>query len=107
MAKCLLCERGFPLQEGMHVPTQSLGMIPPTLCGKLVKRGTLKAFREYLNAKYEAGTKHRHEAYHQRTRGYGDYLYHQDRDKFDVELGEALTGTSHKDFNAIDSATKT
>lgn len=41
--KCILCDRGFPMQDGMHVPTQSLGMIPATLCGKLMKRGTIKA----------------------------------------------------------------
>lgn len=63
-----------------------------------MKRGTIKAFREYLNKKYAGSDPHKHEQYHQRTRGYGDYLYHQDRWKFDVELGEALNGTGYEDF---------
>jgi hypothetical protein len=29
---CRLCEKGFPIQEGVHYGTQSLGMIPSTLC---------------------------------------------------------------------------
>lgn len=29
---CSLCEAGFPLQNGMHIPTQALGMIPVTPC---------------------------------------------------------------------------
>lgn len=66
-----------------------------------MKRGTIKAFREYLNAKYAGGTKHKHERFHQSKRGYGDYLYHQDRDKFDVELADALAGTDHKDFSRV------
>jgi hypothetical protein len=67
-----------------------------------MKRGLIKSFREYLNAKF-AGSNHRHNAggrhhYEQKTRGYGDYLYHQDRAKFDVELADALAGTEHKDW---------
>jgi outer membrane murein-binding lipoprotein Lpp len=30
--KCFLCEKGFPVQNGVHYGTQSLGMIPSTLC---------------------------------------------------------------------------
>lgn len=64
-----------------------------------MKRGTIKSFREYLNAKFAGGDPHRHERFHQRTRGYGDYLYHQDRFKFDVELQDALHGaTEYKDW---------
>lgn len=55
-----------------------------------MKRGTIKAFREYMNQKCAGGTKHVHGAYHQTSRGYGDYLYYQDRAKFDVELAEAI-----------------
>lgn len=88
--KCLLCDRGFPLRGDVHLPTQSLGMIPATLCAKRIKRGTLKAFREHLNALCAAARPHRNYRYHQLSRGYGDYLYHQDREKFNVELAEAL-----------------
>lgn len=63
-------------------------------------RGTIKAFREYLNSKFAGGTMHKHERYHQVKRGYGDYLYYQDRAKFDVELADALAGVEHRDFNA-------
>ncbi len=35
--ECSLCEKGFPLNEdGNHIPTQSLGMIPLTRCRKLL-----------------------------------------------------------------------
>ena len=70
-----------------------------------MKRGTIKAFREYLNAKFAAGTMHRHEGYRQVKRGYGDYLYYQDRDKFNVELADALAGVEHRDFVARTSTT--
>lgn len=30
--ECDLCKRGFPLVGGYHIPTQALGMIPPTPC---------------------------------------------------------------------------
>lgn len=63
-----------------------------------MKRGLIKAFREYLNAKCAGGTLHKHGRYHQLTSGYGDYLYRQDRAKFDYELGEALAGRDHQDF---------
>lgn len=61
-------------------------------------RGAVKAFREYLNATCAEGPKHRERQFHQRTRGYGDYLYAQDRERFDVELDEALVGKTHPDF---------
>lgn len=57
-----------------------------------VKRGTLASFRRYLNEKYANSEPHKHERFRQQTREYGDYLYHQDRAKFDVELREALAG---------------
>lgn len=59
---------------------------------KAFKRGTLASFRRYLNEKYANSEPHKHERFHQQTREYGDYLYYQDRAKFDVELGEALAG---------------
>lgn len=49
---------------------------------------TLKQFREYLNKKYEDCSLHKHNRYNQRTRGYGDYLYFQDRVKFDMLFNE-------------------
>lgn len=54
-----------------------------------MKRGDIKRFREYLNA--QPGPKHKNGRYEQRKRGYGDYLYAQDREKFMVELDEWLT----------------
>ncbi len=51
---------------------------------------TKKAFREWLNKEYADSSPHRHNRFHQRTRGYGDYLYNQDRDKFNVEYAEWL-----------------
>lgn len=57
-----------------------------------LKRGTLASFRRYLNEKYAHSEPHKHERFHQKTREYGDYLYNQDRAKFDVELREALAG---------------
>jgi hypothetical protein len=53
-------------------------------------RGTVKRFREYLNL--NCGSGYRNGAYHQKSRGYGDYLYAQDRDKFFSDLDEALAG---------------
>lgn len=29
---CFLCEKGFPIKDGVHYGTQSLGMIPSSLC---------------------------------------------------------------------------
>lgn len=51
---------------------------------------TKKAFREHLNRESADAPKHRHGRYQQRTRPYGDYLYHQDRAKFDVDYAEWL-----------------
>lgn len=57
-------------------------------------RGTIKSFREYLNAACAEGPKFRERRFHQETRAYGDYLYAQDRDMFDVLLAEALADAS-------------
>jgi len=51
-------------------------------------RGVIKQYREHLNALDVGDSKHRHLCYHQKTRKYGDYLYHQDRERFMVELDE-------------------
>ncbi len=50
------------------------------------KKLTKKAFREYLNSL--GGANHRNGMYQQRTRPYGEYLYAQDRDKFNVDYEE-------------------
>ncbi len=47
----------------------------------------VKQFRQELNKEHE-GFLHKHNRYNQRTRGYGDYLYFQDRDKFDMLYDE-------------------
>lgn len=51
-----------------------------------IPRGSIKRFREHLNTLDVGESKHRHLCYQQRTRKYGDYLYHQDRERFFVEL---------------------
>jgi hypothetical protein len=47
-----------------------------------------KEYREFLNRRDTGDSNHRHLCYRQRTRLYGDYLYHQDREKFEVECAE-------------------
>lgn len=56
---------------------------------RIGKERSMKAFRDFLNREYP-DAKHRHGKYRQRTRAYGDYLYFQDREKFDVEYQEWL-----------------
>lgn len=68
-----------------------------------MKRGTIKAFREYLNKKYpRSDGVHRNASFVQRSREYGDYLYSQDREQFNLYLAEALSGNSveFRDFKA-------
>lgn len=92
---CHLCEIGFPLDGINHVPTHGLGMIKVTRCRKHIKRGDRNAFRAWLNFK-EAETqrtRHNHKRFNQRTRPYGDYLYFQDRQKFDMEMCQWLAAT--------------
>ena len=65
-----------------------------------MKRGTIKSFREYMNRKFADSPNWKNYAYHQRTRGYGDYLYNQDRAMFDVCLHDALAGApEYKDWS--------
>lgn len=61
-----------------------------------VKRGDIKRFREYLNKLSDGSENHKHGRYHQKTRKYGDYMYHQDREKFDVDMQEWLESGAPK-----------
>ena len=65
-----------------------------------MKRGILIKFREYLNNKFKDSLKWKHNQFHQVKRGYGDYLYFQDRVMFDIVLNDTLTGDNiqYKDF---------
>lgn len=73
--------------------------------GKIpAKRGVYSAFRQHLNEQFAGWPKHRNKGdvlYEQRTRGYGDYLYFQDRAKFDVELCRALEGLDFPEFDRM------
>ena len=67
-----------------------------------MRRGVIKAFRDYLNKAYpkygDKGQDNRHHnnQFHQDTRSYGDYLYFQDRSMFDNLLTEAMRGAEVK-----------
>ena len=56
----------------------------------IIPRGTIKRYREHLNALDVGDSKHMHLCYRQRTRKYGDYLYNQDRERFMLQLREWL-----------------
>ena len=59
------------------------------------KRGVYAAFREYLNNRHEHDPKYKNKGqvlWQQRVRGYGDYLYFQDRPIFEEWLWRALQG---------------
>ena len=76
--------------------------------GILAKRGVYKAFRAWINAAYSettmsggkgtwrAGDRNQ---FGNRTRAYGDWLYHQDRGMFDEWLWRALQGRDCEGFN--------
>lgn len=53
---------------------------------------TRKQYREYLNELFPANAPypHSHNRYKQRARAYGDYLYYQDREKFEADYQEEL-----------------
>ena len=51
---------------------------------------TKKAFREYLNQLCKDGNKWKNGVYSQRKREYGDYLYHQDKEQFEVQYKKWL-----------------
>ena len=55
-----------------------------------ILRGAIRRYRDLLNRLDVGDSKHMHLCYRQRTRKYGDYLYHQDLDRFMVELKEWL-----------------
>ena len=55
---------------------------------------TNKEFRELLNLKFPANpeTNHREGRYQQKKRAYGDYLWHQDRPRFEADKQEYEAG---------------
>ena len=57
---------------------------------KLFMKTTKKAFREYLNQLCEDENKWKNGRYCQKKRGYGDYLYYQDREQFEVQYKKWL-----------------
>lgn len=65
-----------------------------------MKRGTITAFKKYLNKKFPVKTDpFKNNQYGNITRNYGDYLYSQDRDMFNAILIQALNGDDqYKDF---------
>ena len=66
------------------------------------KRGVYAAFRTHLNREFADAPKYRNKGevlWEQRTRGYGDYLYYQDRPMFEEALWRALQG---RDFPGFD-----
>ena len=63
---------------------------------------TKKYYREYLNNKHREDVRHKHFRFHQRTREYGDYLYYQDRVRFDM-LFEMYKTAMEKNFNFVKS----
>lgn len=77
-----------------------------------MKRGVIKAFREYLNQesaerikKAKGGSdsgRYQNFRYHQRVRLYGDYIYYQDRDMFMENLSRAMDGSTPECFPGWD-----
>lgn len=63
------------------------------------KRGVYAAFRKHLNELYAEQPNYKNHVWHQETRKYGDYLYHQDRAMFDEALWRALQGRDFPGFN--------
>jgi len=63
------------------------------------KRGVFAAFRKHLNELHANSPKYRNWGWHQESRGYGDYLFFQDRPMFDEALWRALQG---RDFPGFD-----
>jgi len=49
---------------------------------------TKKEFRNILNERFKDNPKWKNYQYHQRTRQYGDYLYFQDRERFNMYYEE-------------------
>lgn len=65
----------------------------------LAKRGVFAAFRKHLNELHKDSPLYRNRRWNQRVRGYGDYLFAQDRPMFDEALWRALQG---RDFPGFD-----
>lgn len=66
------------------------------------KRGVYAAFRAYVNKLHKDSPRYRNKGevlWEQRTRAYGDYLYHQDRPIFDEWLWRALQGRDCEGFD--------
>jgi len=55
-----------------------------------MRNWTKKAFRLFLNSQNEGSPNHQHFKFGQRKRPYGDYLYCQDRERFNAEYAEWL-----------------
>jgi hypothetical protein len=54
------------------------------------KTMTRAEYRKLLNDRDDGTSPHHNNQYRQRTRKYGDYLYYQDRAKFEMEYREHL-----------------
>ncbi len=68
-------------------------------------KGTIKAFRKYLNKQFPVATSpYKNNHYGNKKRNYGDYLYTQDRDMFDMNLNRAVRGD--EDFKDFDNQYK-
>jgi hypothetical protein len=64
----------------------------------------VKRFREHLNAQDTGESKWRNFRFHQATRNYGDYLYAQDRAKFEVDMREWLAEQNSAAYAALESS---
>lgn len=93
-ASCPLCIAGFPLLGDNHIPTQRLGMIPLTRCQRHVKRGDILKYINWLNYKTSGQNSYKNGRRGQIKRQYGDYLYHQDRELFMMEMRQWLASVN-------------
>ena len=73
--------------------------MPATLEEVTLKK-TMTAFRKQLNDWHADKPLHKHFQFHQIKRDYGDYLYFQDREKFDVEYALWIPGQTQEEFEA-------
>lgn len=75
----------------------------PLVNGEIqAKRGVYAAFRRHLNKRLADAPRFRNKGEvlrEQRTRGYGDYLYFQDRPMFEEALWRALQGRDFPEFD--------
>ena len=75
-------------------------MATVTVKGIEARRGVLAAFRHYLNERHRDAPRYCNRRWRQKSRAYGDYLYHQDRPMFDEALWRALQGRDFPGFDA-------